>query len=107
MAVEMIYVVKRNGEEKMTFTSKKAADAHDRMLDMADAFADWLRAGDLVLDDSQREAIGLHFAMHKETVSHILRTSKLPETTTGQQTSSDEEGRNIEKHALIRAVDAA
>ena len=35
MAVEVKYVVIREGEEKMSFTSKKEADAYDKMLDMA------------------------------------------------------------------------
>ena len=35
MAVIVKYV-ERNGEEKMTFTSKAEADAYDKMLDMAD-----------------------------------------------------------------------
>ena len=42
MAVETKYVVVRKGEEKMTFANKKDADAWDKMLDMADAFTDWL-----------------------------------------------------------------
>ena len=42
MAVETKFVVVRKGEEKMTFASKKEADAHDKLLDMADAFTDWL-----------------------------------------------------------------
>ena len=36
MAVEVKYVVIREGEEKMSFTSKKEADAYDKMLDTAD-----------------------------------------------------------------------
>lgn len=36
MAVEVKYVVIREGEEKMSFTSKKEADAQDKMLDTAD-----------------------------------------------------------------------
>ena len=36
MAVIVKYVVERNGEEKMTFTSKSEADAYDKMLDMAE-----------------------------------------------------------------------
>lgn len=36
MAVEVKYVVIREGEEKMLFTSKKEADAYDKMLDTAD-----------------------------------------------------------------------
>lgn len=35
MAVEVKYVVIREGEEKMSFTSKKEADAYDKMLDTA------------------------------------------------------------------------
>ena len=42
MAVETKFVVVRKGEEKMTFASKKEADAHDKLLDMAEAFTDWL-----------------------------------------------------------------
>ena len=34
MAVIVKYIVVRNGEEKMTFATKKEADAHDKMLDI-------------------------------------------------------------------------
>ncbi len=33
MAVEIKYVVIREGEEKMSFASKKEADAYDKMLE--------------------------------------------------------------------------
>jgi len=36
MAVIVKYIVVRNGEEKMTFATKKEADAYDKMLDIAD-----------------------------------------------------------------------
>lgn len=36
MAVEIKYVVVRGGVEKMTFASKKEADAYDKLLDTAD-----------------------------------------------------------------------
>lgn len=42
MAVEVKYVVIREGEEKMSFTSKKEADAWDKMLDTADLLDTWL-----------------------------------------------------------------
>lgn len=42
MAVEIKYVVIREGEEKMSFTSKKEADAYDKMLDTADLLDTWL-----------------------------------------------------------------
>jgi hypothetical protein len=42
MAVEIKYVVIREGEEKMSFASKKEADAYDKMLDLAEVLNDWL-----------------------------------------------------------------
>jgi len=88
MAVEIKYVVVRKGEEKMTFASKKEADAYDKMLDMAEVFSDWLSTASLDMADQQREALGLFFAENKEVVQHILRTSKLPE-----QAETVEEGK--------------
>lgn len=79
MAVETKFVVVRKGEEKMTFANKKEADAYDKMLDMADAFTDWLLQSELEIDESLAESIALRLAEQKDTVQHILRTSKLPE----------------------------
>ena len=59
MAVEIKYVVVRNGEEKMTFVSKKEADAYDKMLDMADELGLLLQQGPVTLDEKQCEALGL------------------------------------------------
>ncbi len=42
MAVEVKYVVIREAKEKMSFTSKKEADAYDKMLDTADLLDTWL-----------------------------------------------------------------
>ncbi|VEA33301.1 DNA damage-inducible gene in SOS regulon-dependent on cyclic AMP and H-NS [Salmonella enterica subsp. enterica] len=49
MAVEVKYVVIREGEEKMSFTSKKEADAWDKMLDTADLLDTWLEQSPVVL----------------------------------------------------------
>ena len=62
MAVEIKYVVVRNGEEKMTFVSKKEADAYDKMLDMADELGLLLQQGPVTLDEKQCEALGLYLA---------------------------------------------
>jgi dsDNA-binding SOS-regulon protein len=77
MAVETKYVVVRKGEEKMTFASKKEADAHDKLLDMAEAFTDWLLQSGMQMDETQAEDLGLYLAEQKDAVQHILRTSKL------------------------------
>ena len=54
MAVEVKYVVVRNGEEKMTFATKTEADAYDKMLDMADSSGEWLQQAPPTLEDEQR-----------------------------------------------------
>lgn len=95
MAVEIKYVVVRKGEEKMTFASKKEADAYDKMLDMAEAFSDWLSASPLTMEEDQREALGMFLAENKEAVQHILRTSKLPEA---------EDSAGVEGAAKAKAV---
>ncbi|EHF8250146.1 MULTISPECIES: YebG family protein [Enterobacter cloacae complex] len=105
MAVETKFVVVRKGEEKMTFASKKEADAHDKLLDMADAFTDWLLQSGMQMDETQAENLGLYLAEQKETVQHILRTSKLPALdapVATDETAPDEAGSK-----KIRAVKAA
>lgn len=95
MAVEIKYVVVRKGEEKMTFASKKEADAYDKMLDMAEVFTDWLSDSSLIMEEDQREALGMFLAGNKEALQHILRTSKMPEASdpaTGKEASSAAEG---------------
>lgn len=105
MAVEIKYVVVRKGEEKMTFASKKEADAHDKLLDMAEAFTGWLLQSGIQLDEAQAEDLGLHLAEQKEAVQHILRTSRLPDLNAPAGTDrTDSEAADGKK---IRAVKAA
>ena len=59
MAVEIKYVVIREGEEKMSFASKKEADAYDKMLDLAEVLNDWLVASPLEMDDVQRDTMAM------------------------------------------------
>ncbi len=73
MAVEMRYVVTRNGEEKMTFISKKEADAYDKMLDLADELALLLGSSPLALSDDQQEELALFLAQRRDTLSHLLK----------------------------------
>ncbi|EUM06632.1 YebG family protein [Enterobacter ludwigii] len=105
MAVETKYVVVRKGEEKMTFASKKEADAHDKLLDMAEAFTDWLLQSGMQMDETQAENLGLYLAEQKEAVQHILRTSKLPDLNAVTATDNPEPDAAGSKK--IRAVKAA
>jgi dsDNA-binding SOS-regulon protein len=113
MAVETKFVVVRKGEEKMTFANKKEADAYDKMLDMAEAFTDWLLQHQPALDESQAETLGLLIAEQKDAVQHILRTSKLPEAAAAdpqpEAVSDDGADEQQEEPAAkkVRAVKAA
>ncbi|MBS0883389.1 YebG family protein [Pantoea sp. JGM49] len=96
MAVETKYVVVRKGEEKMTFANKKDADAWDKMLDMADAFTDWLQQHQPELGEAQAEALGMLLAEQKDAVQHILRTSKLPDAVKEDATAEVETEASVE-----------
>lgn len=76
MAVVIKYIVERNGEEKMTFTSKKEADAYDKMLDTADQLSNFLATGPVALDDAQLEELGLFLAANKDDVMNVLKGGK-------------------------------
>ena len=73
MAVIVKYIVVRNGEEKMTFATKKEADAYDKMLDIADRLFDFLDTSDLKLDEAQQEELCLLMAEKRDEVMPILR----------------------------------
>jgi hypothetical protein len=76
MAVIVKYIVVRNGEEKMTFATKKEADAYDKMLDIADNLFEFLESSKIKLNDDQLEAISLLMAENKDTLIPILRGVK-------------------------------
>ncbi len=80
MAVEVKYVVIREGEEKMSFASKKEADAYDKMLDLAEVLEGVLVNAPVAFDDAQREQMALWLAEQKETLSAVFRSGKLPDS---------------------------
>ncbi|MCL8281928.1 YebG family protein [Pseudomonas aeruginosa] len=88
MAVEIKYVVIREGGGKMSFSSKKEADAYDKMLDLAEVLNDWLVASPLEMDDVQRDTMAMWLAERKEALQHILRFGRLPEQETPAQDAS-------------------
>ncbi|MDT3250032.1 YebG family protein [Serratia sp. root2] len=106
MAVEVKYVVVRNGEEKMTFATKKEADAYDKMLDLADSLGEWLQQAPLNLDDEQREGLSFFLAEHKDVLGQILRGAapaeapkKPTKVKTEKSVATSKEGSASEKQA--------
>ncbi len=73
MAVIVQYIVVRNGEEKMTFATKKEADAYDKMLDIADKLFNFLDQSGIELDENQQEEISLLMAEKRDELMPILR----------------------------------
>lgn len=78
MAVVVKYVVIREGEEKMAFTSKKDADAYDKMLDLADTLSGWLAQAPIEIDEAQQDALAMWLAEQRDTLSSVLKTGQLP-----------------------------
>ncbi|MBG0754446.1 YebG family protein [Vibrio cidicii] len=78
MAVIVKYVVERNGEEKMTFTSKADADAYDKMLDMADELFELLGKSDLLEDEGKQEDLAMYLAQNKEELLYALGAKRRP-----------------------------
>ncbi|OQY02396.1 MAG: hypothetical protein B6I26_00725 [Desulfobacteraceae bacterium 4572_130] len=81
MAVIIKYIVVRNGVEKMTFANKKEADAHDKMLDIADNLYNFFELKKTKLNEEQMEEISLFIAQNKDNILPILRGIK-PATKT-------------------------
>ena len=76
MAVEIKYVVIREGEEKMSFASKKEADAYDKMLDLAEVLNDWLVTCPLELDEAQRDNMSMWLAERKDALQGNCRKQR-------------------------------
>ncbi|WP_105190468.1 YebG family protein [Pseudoalteromonas sp. T1lg48] len=76
MAVVVKYVVERDGVERMTFTSKKEADAYDKMLDIAENLEGLLANADVPLSEQQVEGLALQIAKQKEDFMQVLKGVK-------------------------------
>jgi dsDNA-binding SOS-regulon protein len=83
MAVIVKYVVVRNGVEKMTFTTKKEADAYDKMLDIADELYDFMDTSGLDLNENLREELSLFLARNRDQVMNILKGAQSPKEEMG------------------------
>ncbi|MGL5660564.1 MAG: YebG family protein [Aeromonas sp.] len=77
MAVEIKYVVVRGGIEKMTFTSKKEADAYDKLLDTVDELVTFLAAAPISLASEQQESLAFYLAEQRDVLQTLLRGGKV------------------------------
>jgi len=100
MAVIIRYIVERNGEEKMTFVSKKDADAYDKELDIAENLQVLLEKSDLEINDDLLEDISLYLARNRDAAGLILKGNK-PKKEAAEKSTSKKAGK-----AELKAVDS-
>ncbi|MCL1078481.1 hypothetical protein D5R81_10950 [Parashewanella spongiae] len=73
MTVVTQFVVIREGVEKMTFTSKKEADAYDKMLDIADNLIPFIEKSDLEIAENDVEKLSFYLASNKDDLLALLK----------------------------------
>lgn len=99
MAVETRYVVIRTGknneeQEVMTFTDKRSADDHDKMLDMADALFEVLHASSVELPEQQCEELSIYLAKQRDDILFALQAKKKPVAPSAKKKSKADEKQN-------------
>lgn len=81
MAVEVRYHVIRDGKEVAMYTTKKEADDHDKMLDIAGQLSDFIEnAEGINLDENVLEELSIHLAKNRDEVIRILKGSQPRQT---------------------------
>jgi len=77
MAIIVKYVVVSHGKEDMIFNTRKEAEAHDKMLDIAERLYTFLHAAELHIAEDTLEALTLCMAQHREQLGTILKGGRL------------------------------
>ncbi|MGL4474939.1 MAG: YebG family protein [Shewanella sp.] len=88
MAVITQFVVVREGVEKMTFTSKKEADAFDKMLDITELLNRFIDKAELGLSEEVTEKLSFYLATNKDEVNGILKGISPVETKVTPKTKA-------------------
>jgi len=94
MAVEIKYVVVRGGVEKMTFASKKEADAYDKLLDTADELMTLLAGAPVAL------APDFYLAEQRDQLQQVLRGGK----GQGNPSKEDKQDTELPKGKPLKSV---
>lgn len=77
MAVIVKYVVAHNGKEDMIFSSKKEAEAYDKMLDIAERLYTFLQAAAIDIAEDQLDDLTFFMAQHRDHIGKLLKGGKL------------------------------
>jgi dsDNA-binding SOS-regulon protein len=77
MAVEIRYHVIRNGKEVAMYTTKKEADEHDKMLDIAERLSEFIAAAEnFDVEETVLEELTLYLARNRMAAIQILKGTK-------------------------------
>jgi uncharacterized protein len=77
MAVIVKYVVVSDGKDDMIFSTRQEAEAHDKMLDIAERLSAFLQATEINIAEDTLEALTLFMAQHREPIGTILKGGSL------------------------------
>ena len=77
MAVIVKYVVIFDGKEDMVFNTRKEAEAHDKMLDIAERLYAFLHAAEINIAEDTLDVLTLFMAQHREPIGTILKGGRL------------------------------
>ena len=77
MAVIVKYVVVYDGREEMIFSTKKEAEAHDKMLSIAERLYAFLHTAELPITEDTLDALTLFMAQQREPIGTILKGGRL------------------------------
>jgi dsDNA-binding SOS-regulon protein len=85
MAIIVKYVVISDGREDMVFNTRKEAEAHDKMLGIAERLYTFLHATELNIDDDTLDALTLFMAQHRESIGTLLKGGRLKTSASTMQ----------------------
>lgn len=94
MAIIVKYVVVSDGKEDMIFNTKKEAEAHDKMLAIAERLYAFLHATEIHLTEDTLDALTWFMAQHREQIGTILKGGRLkaPEVRAQPAASPQDQG---------------
>ena len=77
MAIIVKYVVVSDGKEDMIFRTRKEAEAHDKMLAVAEQLSAFLHTAEITMADETLEALSIFMAHHRVDIGTILKGGRL------------------------------
>jgi uncharacterized protein len=111
MAIIVKYVVVSHGKEDMIFNTRKEAEAHDKMLDIAERLYAFLHAAEINIAEDTLEALTLFMAQHREPISTILKGGRLKTPAASAQQVALPQDKRVEssppEHKSSKALQSA